>query len=36
MLDLIEVLNKAKKERRPIKQHLDEVTLECAAVEKNL
>ena len=36
MLDLIEALNKAKTNRRPKKQHLDEVTSECAAVEKNL
>ena len=36
MLDLIEALNKAKKERRPIKQHLDQATAECAVVEQLL
>ena len=29
-------MNKAKQDRRPKEQHLDEVTSECAAVEKNL
>ena len=33
---LIHELNKAKQDRRPKEQHLDEVTSECAAVEKNL
>ena len=36
MLELIEGLNKAKKERRPLKQHLDKVTTAGAAVEQQL